>query len=73
MVLRARNKELEEQLTMTMQRMEALEKENRTMARTLEKYREKWEKLKAGAKARRQTQRAADSAEAEAEDTGGGS
>ncbi|KAK1507639.1 hypothetical protein CTAM01_02751 [Colletotrichum tamarilloi] len=55
-VLKARNKELEEQMSMAMQRMEALEKENRTMARTLEKYREKWEKLKAGAKARRQAQ-----------------
>ncbi|KAK7444226.1 hypothetical protein CaCOL14_008527 [Colletotrichum acutatum] len=55
-VLKVRNKELEEQMAMAMQRMEALEKENRTMARTLEKYREKWEKLKAGAKARRQAQ-----------------
>ncbi|KAK1473998.1 hypothetical protein CCUS01_05588 [Colletotrichum cuscutae] len=55
-VLKARNKEVEEQMAMAMQRMEALEKENRTMARTLEKYREKWEKLKAGAKARRQAQ-----------------
>ncbi|KAI3559605.1 hypothetical protein CABS01_03565 [Colletotrichum abscissum] len=65
-VLKARNKELEEQMAMAMQRMEALEKENRTMARTLEKYREKWEKLKAGAKARRQAQGAAgESAEAD--------
>ncbi|KAK1708351.1 hypothetical protein BDP67DRAFT_546953 [Colletotrichum lupini] len=65
-VLKARNKELEEQMAMAMQRMEALEKENRTMARTLEKYREKWEKLKAGAKARRQAQGGAgESAEAD--------
>ncbi|KAK1674688.1 hypothetical protein BDP55DRAFT_583758 [Colletotrichum godetiae] len=65
-VLKARNKELEEQMAMAMQRMEALEKENRTMARTLEKYREKWEKLKAGAKARRQAQEGAgESAEAD--------
>lgn len=65
-VLKARNKELEEQMAMAMQRMEALEKENRTMARTLEKYREKWEKLKAGAKARRQAQGATgESAEAD--------
>ncbi|OHE94731.1 hypothetical protein CORC01_09948 [Colletotrichum orchidophilum] len=64
-VLRARNKELEEQMATAMQRMEALEKENRSMARTLEKYREKWEKLKAGAKARRQAQGTAESAEAD--------
>lgn len=70
-VLRARNKELEEQMALAIQRMDALEKENRTMARTLEKYREKWEKLKAGAKARRQAQGTADSAEAE--DAAGGS
>ncbi|WDK17295.1 hypothetical protein CGRA01v4_08578 [Colletotrichum graminicola] len=64
-VLRVRNKELEEQMAMAIQRMEALEKENRSMARTLEKYREKWEKLKAGAKARRQAQGTAESAEAD--------
>ncbi|KAK1978923.1 hypothetical protein LZ30DRAFT_198257 [Colletotrichum cereale] len=62
-VLRVRNRELEEQMAMAIQRMEALEKENRSMARTLEKYREKWEKLKAGAKARRQAQGTAESAE----------
>ncbi|GKT93014.1 hypothetical protein Ct61P_10864 [Colletotrichum tofieldiae] len=50
---------------MAIQRMEALEKENKSMARTLEKYREKWEKLKAGAKARRQAQGTAESAEAD--------
>ncbi|GKT45706.1 uncharacterized protein ColSpa_05887 [Colletotrichum spaethianum] len=64
-VLRVRNKELEEQMAMAIQRMEALEKENKSMARTLEKYREKWEKLKAGAKARRQAQGTAESAEAD--------
>ncbi|KAL0933233.1 uncharacterized protein CTRU02_212195 [Colletotrichum truncatum] len=71
-VLRSRNKDLEEQLNLAIQRMEALEKENKTMARTLEKYREKWEKLKAGAKARRQAQGSAE-ATAEAEDAAGGS
>lgn len=64
-VLRSRNRELEEQMAMAVQRMEALEKENKTMARTLEKYREKWEKLKAGAKARRQAQGTAESADAD--------
>ncbi|KAJ0168362.1 hypothetical protein CTA2_6889 [Colletotrichum tanaceti] len=64
-VLRARNRELEEQMAVAVQRMEALEKENKTMARTLEKYREKWEKLKAGAKARRQAQGTVESADAD--------
>ncbi|KAF6828875.1 hypothetical protein CMUS01_08412 [Colletotrichum musicola] len=71
-VLRSRNKDLEEQLAAALQRMDALEKENKTMARTLEKYREKWEKLKAGAKARRQAQGTAEAA-AEAEEAAGAS
>ncbi|KAF9869560.1 hypothetical protein CkaCkLH20_12953 [Colletotrichum karsti] len=71
-VLRSRNKDLEEQLTLAIQRMEALEKENRTMARTLEKYRDKWDKLKAGAKARRQAQGGSAEAVPEAEETAGG-
>ncbi|KAF4916728.1 hypothetical protein CGCF415_v000573 [Colletotrichum fructicola] len=70
-VLRARNKDLEEQLALAIERMEALEKENKTMARTLEKYRDKWDKLKAGAKARRQAQGSAEVAAQEAEETGG--
>lgn len=52
-VLRRRNKELEEQLATIMGRMDALEKEYSRSQLTLEKYRDKWEKLKAGAKARR--------------------
>jgi uncharacterized coiled-coil protein SlyX len=54
--LRKRNQELEEQLAASMQRMEGLEQELYKMQRTLAKYREKWEKLKAGAKARRDAQ-----------------
>jgi hypothetical protein len=51
-----KNHELEEQLAATMKHMERLEKDNRKMQKTLEKYREKWESLKAGAKARRGAQ-----------------
>ncbi|TEA22102.1 hypothetical protein C8034_v006295 [Colletotrichum sidae] len=54
--LRAQNRELEEQLTLAVQRMEMLDKENTSMAKALDRYRDKWEKLKAGAKARRQAQ-----------------
>lgn len=71
-VLRARNKDLEEQLAAALQRMDAVEKENKAMARALERYREKWERLKAGAKARRQAQGTAEAA-AEAEDAAGAS
>ncbi|TFB03223.1 hypothetical protein CCMA1212_004275 [Trichoderma ghanense] len=48
--------ELEEQLSEMTKHMERLEKDNRKMQKTLEKYREKWETLKAGAKARRGAQ-----------------
>ncbi|KAL7814179.1 hypothetical protein V8C44DRAFT_363631 [Trichoderma aethiopicum] len=48
-----KNHELEEQLSEMANHMERLEKDNRKMQKTLEKYREKWETLKAGAKARR--------------------
>ncbi|CRK37408.1 hypothetical protein BN1723_015195, partial [Verticillium longisporum] len=63
--LKAKNKELEEQMALTVQRIEALEKENQKMERTLAKYREKWEKLKAGAKARREAQGSVENAAAE--------
>ncbi|PTB70903.1 hypothetical protein BBK36DRAFT_1137549 [Trichoderma citrinoviride] len=51
-----KNHELEEQLSEMTKHMERLEKDNRKMQKTLEKYREKWETLKAGAKARRGAQ-----------------
>lgn len=56
-------KELEEQLAATMKQMEKMERDNRKMQKTLEKYREKWEMLKAGAKARREAQGGTDSIE----------
>ncbi|KAK5998329.1 hypothetical protein PT974_00708 [Cladobotryum mycophilum] len=58
-----KNHELEEQLAAIMKQMERLEKDNRKMQKTLEKYREKWETLKAGAKARREAQVTAESIE----------
>ena len=57
------SREAEEQLAAAMKQMERLEKDNRKMQKTLEKYREKWELLKAGAKARREAQGPADSVE----------
>lgn len=61
--LRKKNQEVEEQLAAAMKQMERLEKDNRKMQKTLDKYREKWEVLKAGAKARREAQGAGDSME----------
>ncbi|QYS93845.1 hypothetical protein H0G86_001211 [Trichoderma simmonsii] len=58
-----KNNELEEQLAEMTKHMERLEKDNRKMQKTLEKYREKWETLKAGAKARREAQVTAESIE----------
>lgn len=52
-----KSQEMEEQLLATTKQMERLEKDNRKMQKTLEKYREKWELLKAGAKARRDGQK----------------
>lgn len=52
-----KSQDLEEQLLATTKQMERLEKDNRKMQKTLEKYREKWEVLKAGAKARRDGQK----------------
>jgi hypothetical protein len=54
--LKKRNRELEEQLTEMAKRMEGLEKDHLKLQLTVEKYRERWEKLKAGAKARREAQ-----------------
>ena len=52
--LRRRTTDVEEQLASATKQMERLEKDNRKMQKTLDKYREKWEVLKAGAKARRE-------------------
>ncbi|KFA74283.1 hypothetical protein S40288_08461 [Stachybotrys chartarum IBT 40288] len=57
-VSRAKMQEMEEQLASAMTHNEKLEKDNRKMQKTLEKYREKWETLKASAKARREAQEA---------------
>ncbi|KZZ91139.1 hypothetical protein AAL_06880 [Moelleriella libera RCEF 2490] len=54
--LKKKTKDMEEQLMAATVHIERLEKDNRKMQRTLEKYREKWEVLKAGAKARRGAQ-----------------
>ncbi|KAG5956112.1 hypothetical protein E4U57_002845 [Claviceps arundinis] len=54
--LRQRTQDMEEQLAAAAAHMERLEKDNRKMQKTLDKYREKWEVLKAGAKARRGAQ-----------------
>ncbi|KHN94066.1 uncharacterized protein MAM_08075 [Metarhizium album ARSEF 1941] len=51
--LRRKTLDMEEQLAAAMKQTERLEKDNRKMQKTLDKYREKWEALKAGAKARR--------------------
>ncbi|KAJ2895388.1 hypothetical protein MKZ38_006619 [Zalerion maritima] len=56
----ARNKEMERQLGDALKRIEELERENSKQDRALAKYREKWEKLKAGAKARREAQNSLD-------------
>ncbi|KAL2266960.1 hypothetical protein VTJ83DRAFT_4237 [Remersonia thermophila] len=60
--LRRRNRELEEQLAEMARRMEALESDNLKLQLTVEKYRDRWEKLKAGAKARRQQNQEAEGA-----------
>jgi predicted RNase H-like nuclease (RuvC/YqgF family) len=54
--LKKKNRELEEQLALAAQRMDMLEQEHAKLQQTLEKYRDRWEKLKAGAKARREGQ-----------------
>ncbi|KAM5348356.1 hypothetical protein ACJ41O_008180 [Fusarium nematophilum] len=68
--VRRKNQEMEEQLAAAMKQMERLEKDNRKMQKTLDKYREKWEVLKAGAKARRDAQGAGDSVDDASAGTG---
>lgn len=58
-----RARESEEEFSALKKHIERLEKDNRKMQKTLEKYREKWETLKAGAKARREAQGVGDSVE----------
>ncbi|KAH7145861.1 hypothetical protein B0J13DRAFT_329755 [Dactylonectria estremocensis] len=70
--IRKKNQEMEEQLAAAVKQMERLEKDNRKMQKTLEKYREKWEVLKAGAKARREAQGTGDSVEDAASASGQG-
>lgn len=67
--LRAKNRELENQVASTMQRMEELEREHQKMERTIFKYRDKWEQLKAGAKARREAQNGANSGKGEGKES----
>lgn len=54
--MRRKTQDMEEQLAAAARHMERLEKDNRKMQKTLDKYREKWDMLKAGAKARREAQ-----------------
>ncbi|KAK5660530.1 hypothetical protein OQA88_13079 [Cercophora sp. LCS_1] len=54
--LKKRNRELEEQIASLSQRMASLEREKDKLQQTVEKYRVRWEQLKAGAKARREAQ-----------------
>lgn len=70
--VRKKNQEMEEQLASAVKQMERLEKDNRKMQKTLDKYREKWEVLKAGAKARREAQGGGDSVEDAAAASGQG-
>lgn len=58
--LRKRNQELEEELAKLSQRFDVLEKDNKRLRHNLDKYRDKWEALKAGAKARRDAAQSAD-------------
>ncbi|KAH8884801.1 hypothetical protein GQ53DRAFT_378971 [Thozetella sp. PMI_491] len=62
--LRSKNQALEDQLAEMMKNMQALEKEYEKTLATVEKYRDRWEKLKAGAKARREAQVSAETGEA---------
>jgi hypothetical protein len=52
--LRRRNRDLEEQMGEMVKQMETLERDHLKLQLTVEKYRERWEKLKAGAKARKE-------------------
>ncbi|KAH7328041.1 hypothetical protein B0I35DRAFT_416402 [Stachybotrys elegans] len=62
-VAKAKQQDTEERLMAALLHIEKLEKDNRKMHKTLEKYREKWETLKAGAKARREAQGAGEGSE----------
>ncbi|PHH60942.1 hypothetical protein CDD81_999 [Ophiocordyceps australis] len=53
---RAKTAEFEEQLAAALRQLDRAEREKRRMQKSLEKYRDKWELLKAGAKARREAQ-----------------
>ncbi|KAK4160783.1 hypothetical protein QBC43DRAFT_110991 [Cladorrhinum sp. PSN259] len=55
-LLKRRNRELEEQVNDLTKRLGTMEKDYDKLQGTVEKYRERWEKLKAGAKARREAQ-----------------
>ena len=55
-LLRKRNLELEEQMEAVMKQMLRLEQDLERKDQTLERYRDRWERLKAGAKARRDAQ-----------------
>lgn len=61
--LRKKNQALEEQLTEAMKNLASLEKEYEKTLATVDKYRDRWEKLKAGAKARRDAQVSGDGGE----------
>jgi hypothetical protein len=65
-MLRKKNQELEEELAAAIKQIELTEKDNRKMQKSLERYREKWDMLKAGAKARRVALGTADHGEDEA-------
>jgi len=54
--IKRRNRELEEQMASMVQKMGSMEKDYDKLQQTVDKYRERWEKLKAGAKARREAQ-----------------
>lgn len=59
----SKSHETDEEFSDMKKHIERLERENRKMQKTLEKYREKWETLKAGAKARREAQVSGESVE----------
>ncbi|KAK7704835.1 hypothetical protein SLS64_008183 [Diaporthe eres] len=58
--LKKRNQELEEELLTASKQFEVLEKDNKRLRHNLDKYRDKWESLKAGAKARRDAAQSTD-------------
>lgn len=58
--LRKRNQELEEDLAKANRHFQMLDKDNKHLQRTVDKYRDKWEALKAGAKARREASHSTD-------------